>query len=119
MDLRLFSMTDDSNIPYFYADQAAVNANIRPDKRALAVELLNVITGTKVMVSACSPAAPGENYQYLLPARISAYDALGKKDPVYEELKALAADPEARIYAISYEDLKSLSENELLMSLLK
>ena len=119
MDLRLFSMTDDSNISYFYADQAAVNANIRPDKRALAVELLNVITGTKVMVSACSPAASGENYQYLLPARISAYDELGKMDPVYEELRGLTADPEARIYAISYEDLKSLSENELLMSLLK
>ena len=119
MDIRLISMTDDSNIPYFYADHAAVNAHIRPDKRALAVELLNVITGTKVMVSACSPNGPEENYQYLLPARISAYDELGKTDPVYGQLRALAADPEARIYEVSYADLKSLSENEQLMSLLK
>lgn len=40
MDFRLFSMTDDKNIPMFYMDAAAVSAKISDEKKALALELV-------------------------------------------------------------------------------
>ncbi len=38
LDFRLFSMTDDKDIPVFYVDAAAVNAKISDEKKALAIE---------------------------------------------------------------------------------
>ena len=52
MDFRLFSMTDSKNIPVFYVDAAAINAKISSKKRALALDLLNIITGTDALARA-------------------------------------------------------------------
>ena len=79
IDFRLYSMTEEKNIPLFYADLASVNANISEEKRALAIELLNLITGTDVIIRASSPKAPDQSYQYLLSARKDVYEELKKK----------------------------------------
>lgn len=116
---RLYSMTDEKNIPLFYADLASVNANISKEKRALAIELLNLITSTEVFVKASSPTEPDQNYQYLLTARKSAYAALGKNDPIYTELKSYVSDPDNHLFMVRNEDLTSLYETNLITSLLQ
>ena len=75
---------------------------------------LNVLTGTEVMVNALSPAIPGKNYQYLIPAWGSVYGAMGETDPVYKELSAIASCPDNCLYVVPGEELRALSESELI-----
>ena len=119
MDVRLYSMTKEKNIPLFYADLASVNANISEEKRGAAVELLNIITGTDVLVRASSPVNEEQSYQYLLSARKSVYDELGQKDNIYSELETMVSNPENRIFNFRNEDLMSLYNSSLLISLLR
>lgn len=119
LDFRLYSMTEDKNIPLFYADLASVNAKINEEKRALAIELLNLITGTEVFVRASSPIEPDQSYQYLLSARESVYKELGKSDPIYTELETYVSDPYNRLFMVRNEDLSSLYETSLITSLLQ
>ena len=97
MDFRLFSMTDGSNIPLFYVDAAAVNAKIPDEKKALALDFLNMITGTELMARV---SANGGDPRYLLLARYSVYDALAADYPIYAELKEIASVPDACVFRI-------------------
>ena len=112
-------MTKEKNIPLFYADLASVNANISEEKLGAAVELLNIITGTDLLVRASSPANEEQSYQYLLSARKSVYNELGQKDNIYSELETIVSNPENRIFNFRNEDLMSLYNSSLLISLLR
>ncbi len=118
MDVRLFSMTDDKDIPLLFVDYAGVNADISEEKKDLAVELLNVITSTEVMVNALSPAVPGQNYQYLLPARKSVFDAVSEKDQLYAQLRDIITNSDIRLYFIPYDAFTPLYETRVIEALL-
>lgn len=118
MDVRLFSMTDDKDIPFFFVDYASVSANISEDKKDLAKELVNVITGTEVMVNALSPAVPGQTYQYLLPARKSVFDTLSEADPVYAQLRDIITKSDILLYFIPYDAFVPLKETPVIKALL-
>ena len=118
IDFRLYSMTEEPNIPLFYMDTASVNANISQEKRALAIELLNMITGTDILVRASSPNEPDQSYQYLLSARKSFYDVLGQKDPIYTKLQSFVSSPDNHIFSVRNEDLVTLYDTSLITSLL-
>jgi len=119
MDFRLYSMTEEKNIPLFYADLASVNAKISEGKRGLAVELLNLITSTDVLVRAISPAKSGQRYQYLLSARESFYDVIGQNDMIYTELETFVSDPDNRIFMYRKEELNSLYDTSIINALLQ
>ena len=97
MDFRLFSMTNGENIPVFYVDAAAVNAKIAEEKRGLALEFLNMITGRELLARVL---ANDGNPRYLLSARYSVYDELGAGDLIYAKLKTVAAVPRAFVFRI-------------------
>ena len=97
MDFRLFSMTDDKDIPLFYVDAAAINAKVSDEKKALALDFLNMITGKEMMVRA---SANGGNPRYLLATRYGIYDALASDYPIYAELKNVATVPNACVFRI-------------------
>lgn len=97
MDFRLFSMTDDDDIPVFYVDAAAVNAKISNEKKGLALDFLNMITGKDMMVRA---SANGGAPRYLLVTRYSSYDVLARDYPIYEGLKKVASTPNACVFRI-------------------
>ena len=97
MDFRLFSMSDDDNIPVFYVDAAAINAKISDEKRTLALDFLNMITGRDLMTKA---SENGGDSRYLLAARYSVYDALASDYPIYEELKKIALVADAYVFRI-------------------
>ncbi len=97
MDFRLISMTDDENIPLFYVDAAAINAKISDEKKALAIDFLNMITGKDLMVKA---SMNDGDPRYLLPARYSTYDALAQEYPIYVGLKEIATVPNACVFRI-------------------
>ena len=100
MVFRMISLSDDENIPMLYADIASINARISDDKKPLAVELLNVITGTEALTAAFAPGQAGQNAQYLFGARSSIYDALAKDDPIYGNLKEVVTDPKCQVFII-------------------
>lgn len=97
MNFRLFSMTDDDNIPVFYMDAAAVSAKISDVKKALALDLLNMITNKDTLVRV---SMNDGNPRYLLLARHSAYDTLTSDYPIYKEMKKVALVPDAHVFRI-------------------
>ena len=109
MDFRLFSMTDDENIPVFYMDAAAVNAKISDEKRALALELLNMITSSDTLVRV---SMNNGDPRYLLLARRSAYDTLAPDYPIYKEMKKVATVPNAHVFRIKPDGDEYLEEAE-------
>lgn len=112
MDFRLFSMTDEADIPVFYVDAAAVNAKISEEKKAAALDFLNLITSEDTVVRTFM------NYgepQYLLPARYSSYDALATEYPIYADLKKIVSVPNAYAFRIKQDwnqYMETASENE-------
>ena len=109
MDFRLFSMTDDKNIPMFYMDAAAVSAKISDEKKALALELVNMITGKDTLVRV---SKNNGHPRYLLLARQSAYDTLASDYPTYQELKKIALVPDAYVFRIKPDGIEYLEEAE-------
>ena len=69
-EFRLFSMTDDENIPVFFIDAASVNSKVMDEKKAAAVGFLNMITGKDFMKRVCENS--GEP-RYILASRYSVY----------------------------------------------
>ena len=109
MDFRLFSMTDDKNIPMFYMDAAAVSAKISDEKKALALELVNMITSKETLVRV---SMNNSHPRYLLLARQSAYDTLASDYPIYQELKKVALVPDAYVFRIKPDGIEYLEEAE-------
>ena len=109
MDFRLFSMTDHENIPLFYMDAAAVNAKISEEKKALALELLNMITSEDTLVRVSKNSG---DPRYLLLARPSAYDTLASDYPIYQEMKKVALVPGAHVVRIKPDGIEYLEEAE-------
>lgn len=109
MYFRLFSMTDDENIPVFFMDAVAVSAKIGDEKKALALDLLNMITGKNIMVKT---SMNNGNPRYLLSARYSVYDTLAPDYPIYEDLKKAALVPNAHVFRIKPDGDAYLEEAE-------
>ena len=109
MDFRLFSMRGDGDIPVFYVDAAAVNAHISKEKKALAIELMNMITGTELMARVSKNEG---NPRYLLSARYSVYDELAGEYPIYAGLKKIAALPDAHVFRIVPDGYSYMEEAE-------
>ena len=111
VDLRLFSMATAKNVPVFYADLAGVNAHVAKDKRDLAFDLVNVITGTDVLVAALAPSDSKSVPQYLLVGRKSVYDQLAAEYPLYATLKQLVETPDAHVMRVMPDGRAYLKEN--------
>lgn len=105
IDFTQISGCGHKNIPLFYTDSVGINAAIAPDKRALAIELANVIAASETMVRASEPDSSHASPQYLLPARASVYDQMGRTYPVYTKLKKIATKPDNHVFRVdSYAD---------------
>ena len=94
---------------------AAVNAHIPDEKRALALELLNLITGPELMIEV---SENGGAPRYLFAARESVYDALAPEYPIYGALKDIAMDPEARVFRIKPDGVAYIKQAKQSASLL-
>ena len=109
MDFRLYSMTEDDNIPVFYLDAAAVSAKISDVKKAMALDLLNMITNKDTLVRVSMNEG---NPTYLLLARHSAYDTLASDYPIYKEMKKVALVPDAHVFRIKPDGNEYMEEAE-------
>ena len=111
VDLRLFSMATAKNVPVFYADLAGVNAHVAEDKKDFAFDLVNVITGTDVLVAALASSDSNGVPQYLLVGRKSVYDQLAAEYPLYATLKQLVEMPDAHVMRVMPDGQAYLKEN--------
>ena len=66
----------------FYVDIAGIKPGLDASKKALALELSNLITGTDVMVKCLNPLedGPDRSFQYLLPVRTSVFNIITEND---------------------------------------
>ncbi|MEO1337374.1 MAG: thiamine pyridinylase [Myxococcota bacterium] len=80
---------DASTPPLFYADIAAVWSGSA--HKALATELVALMTSTEVIVSATGATAD-QGPQYLMPARKSVFSALKDKFPIYGRMQKMVDD---------------------------
>ena len=79
---------------------AGIRASIEEDRKALAFDLLRILTSPDVLYAAIMPAGENDSLQFLLPARISVFDRLSAVNPVYSALKDLAVNPENQVLRI-------------------
>ena len=109
VEFRLFSMTDGNDVPVYYEDAVAVNSHISEEKKPLALELLNLLSGRELMVKA---SVRDGRARYLLPARYSVYDALAADFPIYEELKRVVSGSEGYVFRIQPDGVAYMAEAE-------
>lgn len=114
-EFRLFSMTDDENIPVFFIDAAYVNSKTADEKKAAAVGFLNMITGKDFMKRVCENS--GEP-RYILASRYSVYDALMEDYPIYAALRDIVSVPDARVFRIAPDGWAYITESRKNMYLL-
>ena len=98
--VRRFSYGPGKDIPLFYTDVVSVNSAISEEKKALALELANILISEEVLETMSLPEKEGDSPQYVLPARKSVYDALGEHYPIYSRLKEIADSPENHVFRI-------------------
>ena len=87
--IRRFSYGTKKDIPLFYTDMVGINSKISEEKKELAFELANILTSEKVLTEMNTPTTEDDYPQYLLTARESVYDTLGKSYPIYNTLKEI------------------------------
>lgn len=100
IDFKVISYCKESNIPLFYGDVVGINAKIASDKKELAYKLTNLITATETMKMAISPDKSNADPQYLLPARKSVYEEMGKSYPVYKELYSIVNNSKNKLFLL-------------------
>jgi len=88
--IRTISLTEDENVPQYYVDIASIGAHVTdPQKIADCKKILNIIASKEFQLEVC---LSGEEPQYILPARQSAYAELKEKYPMYDNLHKLVVD---------------------------
>lgn len=100
LDFKIISYCKEDNIPLFYGDVIGVNSKIENEKKDMAIKLANLIGNTETMVKAVSADSEHAYPQYLLPARKSVYQAMGKDYPVYEELYSIVNNPDNKLFLL-------------------
>ena len=78
----------------------SVNSAISEEKKALALELANILISEEVLETMSLPEKEGDSPQYVLPARKSVYDALSEHYPIYSRLKEIADCPDNHVFRI-------------------
>ena len=83
--IRLMPFSPYNNVPAFYTDVLSINANItNKEKIQHCKELINLIASKELMLRLMTGDA--DDPTYLLPARISVWDNLSARYPLYEKL---------------------------------
>lgn len=88
VQVKTLSLADREDIPLFYVDLVAANSSLSddPEKQELALELINVMTDSKLMSSIIGGTGE-EDCQYILPAKKSCYTDLAERYPIYSQLQ--------------------------------
>ncbi len=98
--IRRFSYGTKENIPLFYTDMVGINPKIGEDKKELALDLANLLISGEVLTGMSMPAKEGGSPQYLLTARKSVYDTLGRDYPIYRLLLENVDSADNHVYRL-------------------
>ena len=112
VNLRLFSYGPGKNVPLFYTDMVGIHSKISEDKKALAYDLANVLISEEVLSKMSRPSGGGDTPQYLLTARKSVYDSLGKDYPVYYRLKEIMMSRDNHVFRMGTGARRFIKEME-------
>lgn len=112
VNLRLFSYGPGKNVPLFYTDMVGIHSKISEDKKALAYDLVNVLISEEVLSKMSRPSEGGDTPQYLLTARKSVYDSLGKEYPVYFRLKEIMMSGDNHVFRMGTGARRFIKEME-------
>ncbi len=99
VDFKLMPLSDRGGVSLFYSDVVGISAEIGA-KRALALELANLMTSTAVMLASMGPTPDADHPQYLMPVRHSIFEQLGKDHPLYRRMQRLVEQSSPRLFRI-------------------
>ncbi len=99
VDFKLMPLSDRGGVSLFYSDVAGINAQVGA-KRALALELANLMTSTAVMLASMGPAPDADYPQYLMPVRHSIFRQLAEDHPLYRRMHQLVEHSSPRLFRI-------------------
>jgi thiamine pyridinylase len=112
--VRDLPMADQNRVNNLFVDMLGVNANLRGDRRKLAVELANLCASKDALLECLIPCGETSS-QYLLPVRTSVLSStdLLSKAPLYNDLgKLLEASTNPRVFRLGpkYRDWLELNK---------
>ncbi len=99
VDFKLMPLSDRGGVSLFYSDVAGINSRVGA-KRALAVELANLMTSTAVMLASMGPTPDADYPQYLMPVRRSIFRQLAEDYPLYGKMHQLVEQSSPRLFRI-------------------
>lgn len=90
-DFKLFPASNNTGAPnLFYSDVIGVNTTTASrGTRDMAVKLANVMASSDVVTASIGPGGGSAYPQYLMPARTSVFQTLGRNFPKYQDMKEL------------------------------
>ncbi len=99
LEFKPMPLSDRDGVSLFYADVAGINSRVGA-KRALALELANLMTSTAVMLASIGPTPQADSSQYLMPVRHSILHRLAEDDPLYARMQQLVEQSSPRLFRI-------------------
>lgn len=84
----------------FFVDMAAINSKVSTDKYPYALRLVNLMTSYAVMYASMIPQTPGQNPQFLIPARGRVLADLMDIHPLYVNMASMLLNYYAQPFII-------------------
>lgn len=97
---KVMPLSDRDSRPLFYSDVIGIHPNAaKQGKRALAVQLANLLASAQIMTASLGPDQSG-GPQYLMPTRHAVFDALAKPYPIYGKMHQLVNDADPLLFTL-------------------
>jgi len=102
LGFKAMPLSDNDTSTMFYADVIAVNPSTHQrETRDLAVQLANVMAGSKTIVASIGPEADNPYPQYLMATRPSTFMTLARTFPLYGEMYALITENNPVLFGLN------------------
>lgn len=101
-DFKLFPASNNTDAPnLFYSDVIGVNTTTASrGTRDLAVKLAGVMASSDVVVASIGPGGGSAYPQYLMPARTSVFQTLGRTFPKYRDMQTLVTNSNPVLFSL-------------------
>lgn len=120
---RLMPLSDRTDVSLFYVDLIGINAStVSNNKRALALDLANLMASTEVMVRSIGPTAGYDDPQYLMPVRHSVFHHMEQTAPLYGNMYKLVKMSTPRLFRLGpgsrpwLNEMKNQLRNQVFMA---
>ena len=111
VQFKFLPLSDRTGASLFYVDIVGINSStVRNHKRALALELANMMASKKVMLQSIGPSGNVTYPQYLMPVRASVFRDLSRQFPLYRRMHGLVSSATPHLFRLGPTSRKWLTD---------